>query len=84
MEVFYALTRRFEQLAGCGRNPPLGGLAWKLLDAVRRRINRRLLRPEEEARGLKKNRFMSGSRKKKSRFYKKAGPLILISPGQWW
>ena len=45
---FFARERRYDQWQGIA-DPPLED--WlKLLDAVRRRINRRLLRPEEEAR----------------------------------
>ena len=45
---FYARERRFDQWQEIP-DPPLED--WlELLDAVRRRINRRLLRPEEEAR----------------------------------
>ena len=45
---FFARQRRFDQWQAVP-NPPLED--WlELLDAVRRRINRRLLRPEEDAR----------------------------------
>jgi hypothetical protein len=45
---FYARERRYDQWQAVAR-PPLED--WlELLDAVRRRINRRLLRPEEEER----------------------------------
>jgi hypothetical protein len=45
---FFARERRFDQWQTVAQ-PPLED--WmELLDAVRRRINRRLLRPEEEAR----------------------------------
>jgi len=46
--LFYARERRFDQWQAV-TDPPLED--WQeLLDAVRRRINRRLLRPEEEVR----------------------------------
>ncbi|MBI3851146.1 MAG: hypothetical protein HY298_12860 [Verrucomicrobia bacterium] len=46
--IFYARERRLGQWQIVA-NPPLED--WlELLDAIRRRINRRLLRPEEEAR----------------------------------
>ena len=46
--LFYARERRFDQWQAVAE-PPLED--WlELLDAVRRRINRRLLRPEEEGR----------------------------------
>ena len=46
--VFFARERRFDQWQAV-ENPPLED--WmELLNAVQRRINRRLLRPEEEAR----------------------------------
>jgi hypothetical protein len=46
--LFFARERRFDQWQAVA-NPPLED--WReLLDAVQRRINRRLLRPEEEAR----------------------------------
>ncbi len=46
--LFFARERRFEQWQAVA-DPPLED--WReLLDAVQRRINRRLLRPEEEAR----------------------------------
>jgi hypothetical protein len=45
---FFARERRYDQWQAIAE-PPLED--WlELLDAVRRRINRRLLRPEEEAR----------------------------------
>src|SRR3954447_17580381 len=45
---FFTRERRFDQWQAV-KDPPLED--WlELLDAVRRRINRRLLRPEEEAR----------------------------------
>lgn len=45
---FFARERRYDQWRAVA-NPPLED--WlELLDAVQRRINRRLLRPEEEAR----------------------------------
>jgi hypothetical protein len=45
---FFIRERRFDQWQAV-ENPPLED--WlELLDAVQRRINRRLLRPEEEAR----------------------------------
>ena len=48
---FFARERRFDQWQPV-QQPPLED--WlELLDAVRRRINRRLLRPEEEARVVK-------------------------------
>jgi hypothetical protein len=46
--LFFAREKRFDQWRAI-ENPPLED--WlELLDAVRRRINRRRLRPEEEAR----------------------------------
>jgi hypothetical protein len=49
--LFFAREKRYDQWQPV-ENPPLED--WlELLDAVQRRINRRLLRPEEEAR-LKK------------------------------
>jgi hypothetical protein len=46
--IFYAREKRFDQWQNIPE-PPLED--WlELLDAVRRRINRRRLRPEEEAR----------------------------------
>jgi len=49
--LFFARERRFDQWQRI-KDPPLED--WlKLLDAVKRRINRRLLRPEEEARVTK-------------------------------
>ncbi len=51
---FYARERRYDQWQAV-TDPPLED--WlELLDAVRRRINRRLLRPEEEARVKKRVR----------------------------
>lgn len=51
---FFTRERRFDQWQAV-EDPPLED--WlELLDAVRRRINRRLLRPEEEARVLKRTR----------------------------
>jgi hypothetical protein len=48
---FFARGRRYDQWQAI-EDPPLED--WlELLDAVRRRINRRLLRPEEEARVVK-------------------------------
>jgi hypothetical protein len=48
---FFARERRYDQWQAV-EEPPLED--WlELLDAVRRRINRRLLRPEEEARVVK-------------------------------
>jgi len=45
---FFVRERRFDQWQGV-ENPPLED--WlELLDAVKRRINRRLLRPDEEER----------------------------------
>ena len=45
--LFFARERRFDQWQAV-KNPPLED--WlELLNAVQRRINRRLLRPEEEA-----------------------------------
>ena len=45
---FFARERRYDQWQAI-KDPPLED--WlELLDAVQRRINRRLLRPEEEAR----------------------------------
>jgi hypothetical protein len=46
--VFYRREKRFDQWAQTARPPLEDWMA--LLDAVRRRINRRLLRPEEETR----------------------------------
>lgn len=52
--IFYARPKRFEEWAEL-KSPPLED--WlELLDGVRRRINRRLLRPEEEARVIKRIR----------------------------
>ena len=51
---FFARERRFDQWQNI-EDPPLEDLM-ELLDAVRRRINRRLLRPEEEARVVKRIR----------------------------
>ena len=49
--LFFARGRRYDQWQRV-EEPPLED--WlELLDAVRRRINRRLLRPEEEGRVLK-------------------------------
>jgi hypothetical protein len=46
--IFYSRGKRFDQWAEI-KNPPLED--WlALLDSVQRRINRRLLRPEEEER----------------------------------
>ena len=45
---FFARKRRYDQWQAI-KEPPLEDWV-ELLDAVRRRINRRLLRPEEEAR----------------------------------
>jgi len=46
--LFFAREKRFDQWQAV-EEPPLAD--WlELLDAVRRRINRRLLRPEEEGR----------------------------------
>ena len=46
--LFFARERRFDQWQAVA-DPPLED--WlELLDAIQRRINRRLLRPEEEAR----------------------------------
>ena len=46
--LFFAREKRFDQWQAV-KDPPLED--WlELLDAVQRRINRRLLRPEEEAR----------------------------------
>jgi len=51
---FFARERRFDQWQAV-EDPPLED--WlELLDAVRRRINRRLLRPEEEACVIKRTR----------------------------
>ena len=48
---FFARERRYDQWQAVEK-PPLED--WlQLLDAVRRRINRRLLRPEEEGRVIK-------------------------------
>ena len=48
---FFARQRRYDQWESI-KDPPLED--WlELLDAVRRRINRRLLRPEEEGRVTK-------------------------------
>lgn len=54
---FFARERRYDQWQAVS-DPPL--VDWlKLLDSIRRRINRRLVRPEEEARVKKtiKERF---------------------------
>jgi len=49
--LFFARERRFDEWQAV-HEPPLED--WlELLDAVQRRINRRLLRPEEEARIIK-------------------------------
>jgi hypothetical protein len=49
--IFYSRGKRYDQWQEIP-DPPLED--WlELLDSVRRRINRRLLRPEEEARVLK-------------------------------
>ena len=51
---FYMRERRYDQWQAV-EDPPLED--WlELLDAVRRRINRRLLRPEEEPRVIKRMR----------------------------
>ena len=50
--IFFARPRRFDEWEEL-KNPPLDD--WlELLDGVRRRINRRLVRPEEEARVIKR------------------------------
>ena len=50
--IFYSRTKRYDEWKE-NENPPLED--WlELLDGVRRRINRRLVRPEEEARVIKK------------------------------
>jgi hypothetical protein len=50
--LFFHQTKRFENWEPV-KQPPVED--WlELLDAVRRRINRRMLRPEEEGRILKK------------------------------
>ncbi len=46
--LFFARERRFDQWQSI-KDPPLEDW-FELLDAVQRRINRRLLRPEEEGR----------------------------------
>lgn len=52
--IFYAREKRYDQWQAV-EEPPLED--WlELLDSVQRRINRRLLRPEEEARVKKKIR----------------------------
>lgn len=52
--IFYSRARRFDEWQE-NEEPPLED--WlELLDGVRRRINRRLLRPEEEARVVKRIR----------------------------
>ena len=64
---FFARERRYDQWQALGQ-PPLED--WlELLDAVRRRINRRLLRPEEEARVTKSihERFPDEKLAKRSR-----------------
>lgn len=50
--IFYSRPRRFDEWEE-NEKPPLED--WlELLDGVRRRINRRLVRPEEEARVIKR------------------------------
>ena len=50
--IFYARAKRFEEWQEI-KDPGLDD--WlELLDGVRRRINRRLVRPEEEARVIKR------------------------------
>ena len=64
---FFARERRFDQWQAVP-DPPLED--WlKLLDAVQRRINRRLLRPEEEARVMKsiRERFPDAKLAKRGR-----------------
>jgi len=52
--IFYSRNKRFDEWEE-NKNPPLED--WlELLDGVRRRINRRLVRPEEEARVIKRIR----------------------------
>jgi len=52
--IFYQREKRFDDWQE-NEDPPLED--WlELLDAVRRRINRRLLRPEEEGRVMKRIR----------------------------
>lgn len=52
--IFYQRARRFDDWQE-NEDPPLED--WlELLDAVRRRINRRLVRPEEEERVIKRIR----------------------------
>jgi len=52
--IFYRRARRYDQWQEV-KNPPLED--WlELLDGVRRRITRRLVRPEEEARVMKEIR----------------------------
>lgn len=52
--IFYARARRFDDWELVD-DPPIED--WlELLDGVRRRINRRLVRPEEEARVIKRIR----------------------------
>lgn len=52
--IFYAREKRYDQWQAV-EEPPLED--WlELLDSIQRRINRRLLRPEEEARVKKKIR----------------------------
>ena len=65
--LFFARERRFDQWQRI-KDPPLED--WlKLLDAVQRRINRRLLRPEEEARVMKsiRERFPDAKLAKRGR-----------------
>ena len=65
--LFFARERRFDQWQKI-KDPPLED--WlKLLDAVQRRINRRLLRPEEEARVTKsiRERFPDAKLAKRGR-----------------
>jgi hypothetical protein len=50
--IFYSRAKRFDEWQE-NENPPFED--WlELLDGVRRRINRRLVRPEEEARVIKR------------------------------
>ena len=65
--LFFARERRYDQWQRI-KDPPLAD--WlKLLDAVQRRINRRLLRPEEEARVIKsiRERFPGAKLTKRGR-----------------
>ena len=65
--LFFARERRFDEWQKI-EEPPLED--WlKLLDAVQRRINRRLLRPEEEARAMKsiRERFPDAKLAKRGR-----------------